>query len=227
VNQEDLYRFLANTKELLNELQAGHATSRTLTEELIADHASMVTLQAELKALINDVRSKLLGNYVEGVAALAIGSTNTAVSTAAFDYMIGGKRYSKAAVANGTAPGNDVIPQSLFGAVALDIGADGTLDAIEAPANATGYASAVLAVAALPAAAAGHARVGWLTATKSDGAFTFGTTALDAANTTVAYTDASTLANSIGAAVAASPPAALSATSPAVLTNATALKLTP
>lgn len=174
VNQGDLVRYLENVRDMAN----------------------------ACKSLVNDVRSKLQGNYIIGVPALAIGSTTTAVATALFHYMIGGKHYIKAAVAAGTAPGNDVIPTGTYGAVALDIGADGTLDAVEATANATGYASAALAVAGLPAAAAGHARVGWVTATKSDGNFTFGTTDLNAANTTVAYTDATTLANSIASAVA-------------------------
>jgi hypothetical protein len=120
---------------------------------------------------------------------LAIGGTNTRVATGAFDYSINGTEYSKGAVAAGTVPGNDVVPLGLYGAVALDIGIDGTIDAIEAPANATGYASAALAAAALPAPEDAHIRIGYVTATKSDGAFTFGTTALNAANTTVAYTD--------------------------------------
>lgn len=190
IGQDDLYLLLDNIKDIVNELQADHATFKTAVDGIIA---------------------KLQGNYVIGVPALAIGSTPTAVSTALFHYFIGGKHYIKAAVAAGTAPGNDVIPQSTYGAVAFDIGADGTIDAVEATANATGYASAVLAVAGLPAAATAHARIGWVTATKSDGAFTFGTTQLDAANTTVAYTDAPTLANSITDAA------------PATLANSTAI----
>jgi hypothetical protein len=190
--QGDAVRFMENVKDVVNELQADHATFKTAVDGIIA---------------------KLQGNYIIGVPALAIGSTPTAVATALFHFMIGGKHYIKAAVAAGTAPGNDVIPQALYGAVAFDIGADGTLDAIEATANATGYASAALAVAGLPASAAGHARVGWVTATKSDGAFTFGTTQLDAANTTVAYTAAPTLAEAITDAA------------PATLSNSTALTL--
>ena len=120
---------------------------------------------------------------------LAIGSTPANVATGAFDYSIAGVTYSKGAVAAGTAPGNDVVPLGLYGAVALDIASAGTITAVEAPANATGYASASLAAAALPTVAAGFVRIGYVTASKSDGAFTFGTTALNAANTTVAYTD--------------------------------------
>lgn len=120
---------------------------------------------------------------------LAIGSTTTNVATGAFDYSINGTTYSKGAVVVGTAPGNDAVPLGLYGAVALDIGTDGTIDAVEATGNATGYASAALAVAGLPAVAVAHVRIGYVTATKSDGTFTFGTTALNAANTTVAYSD--------------------------------------
>lgn len=179
--QGDLVKFLGNVRDVVNDLQT----------------------------VVIDIVATMQGNYVEGPTTLAIGGTTTAVSSVAFDYIIAGKRYSKAAVAAGTAPGNDVIPQSTYGAVAFDIGTDGTIDAIEASANATGYASAALAVAGLPAVASGHVRMGYVTATKSDGAFTFGTTALNAANSTVAYTDATTLANSITA-----------------LTQTTALKLT-
>lgn len=121
-------------------------------------------------------------------AGLAIGSTITAVSTTAFAYVINGTVYTKTAVATGTAPGNDIIPQSKFGAVALDVGIDGTIDSIEAYQNAAGYTSAALAATGLPPVADEHIRLGYVTATKSDGAFTFGTTALNVANSTVAYT---------------------------------------
>ena len=118
---------------------------------------------------------------------LAIGTDTSAVSTIAFNYIIDGAQYYKAAVAAGTEPGNDVVPINTYGAVALDIGANGTIDIIEAAANATGYASAALAIAGVAAAASDHVRLGYVTAIKTDGAFTFGTTALSAANSTVTY----------------------------------------
>lgn len=120
--------------------------------------------------------------------ALAIGSTNTAVASGAFTFDIAGTGYAKAAVTAGTAPGNDVIPKGKYGAVAFDIGADGTIDVVEATNNATGYATAALAVAGLAAAAPAHTRMGYVTAKNADDAFTFGTTALNAANTTVTFT---------------------------------------
>lgn len=122
-------------------------------------------------------------------AALAIGSTPTAVASGAFTFDIAGTGYSKSAVAAGTAPGNDTIPQNKYGAVAFEIGADGTIDAIEATDNATGYDTALLAVAGLPVVAASHTRMGYVTAMSTEaGGFVFGTTSLAAANTTVAYT---------------------------------------
>lgn len=156
---------------------------------------------AETLTLLNDIRAKLKGSYVVTKTGLAIGSTKSNVASAAFTYQISGVQYSKTAVAAGTVPGNDVVPQNKFGAVALDIDAAGTITAVEAPANATGYASAALAAAALPVAASTKARMGYVTAKKSDGAFTFGTTLFDAANTTVAYTDGTTAFEAIGAAV--------------------------
>ena len=83
-------------------------------------------------ALANDIRAKLKGSYPVTKTGLGVGSTATAVATSALDFTIAGVRYSKAAVAAGTAPGNDVVPQATFGAVALDIGVNGTIDAIEA-----------------------------------------------------------------------------------------------
>lgn len=164
----------------------------------------LATEKAQLDAttvLVNDIRAKLKGDYAVTKSSLAIGTTKSAVASGAFNYIIGGVQYFKSPVTAGTAPGDDVVPQSTFGAVAFDIGTNGTIDAIEAPANATGYASAALAAAALPDPAADHARMGYVTATKSDGDFTFGTTLLDAENTTVAYTDGETHFEAIGAAV--------------------------
>jgi hypothetical protein len=162
--------------------------------------AETVTIE-DNTTLANSIRSALKGDYNISLPGLLIGSTATAVANVAFDYQIGGIRYTKAAVAAGVAPGNDVIPQALYGAVALDIDAAGTVTIAEAAANAVGYASAVLAIAGIPAVVATKARMGTVTTTLSSGAFTFGTTDLDAVGTTTAYTDGQTANESIGAAV--------------------------
>lgn len=164
------------------------------------------TVTDDLKTLINDIRSKLQGNYLLTDPSLGVGSAATNVASGAFYYSIGGNMYLKAAVAAGTAPGNDVVPEDTYGAVALDIGADGTIDVVEASGNATGYASAALAIAGLAACASDHVRIGTVTVMKSDGAFTFGTTELSATNVTAVYNDATTMFNAIGAAVSSSTP---------------------
>lgn len=140
------------------------------------------------KAMLYDKDSSAMGDFIVSSAGLAIGSDAEKVSSTAFEYCINGTMYSKAAVTAGTAPGNDVVPQSKYGACAFDIGTDGTIDAVEAADNATGYATAAAAVADIPAVGADHVRMGYVTVIKSDGAFTFGTTQLSAANVTEVYT---------------------------------------
>jgi hypothetical protein len=133
--------------------------------------------------------SLFVENGLVDAPALAIGSTNTAVANGAFTYYIGPTLCTKAAVAAGTAPGNDVIPQNKYGAVAFDIASTGTITAVEASANSTGYDSAALALAGLAAVSQTKVRMGTVTAMRTAGAFTFGTTALDDADSTVVYTD--------------------------------------
>lgn len=155
-----------------------------------------------LQTLTNDIRSTLQGDYIVTLPGLAIGSTKPNVVNVAFDFGINGIVYKKAAITAGTALSGDNIPQATYGAWRLEIGINGTVDIIEAAANATGYASAVLAAAGLPALSADHASMGYVTASKSDAVFDPGTTDLDAANTTIAYTDGGTLFAAIGDAVA-------------------------
>jgi hypothetical protein len=142
---------------------------------------------------------QMSGTGLKNEADLGIGTTaNTSVkNTVAVEFDIAGTGYSKAVAE--TAPGNDTIPQNKYGAVAFDIGANGTIDAIEATANATGYNSAALAIEGIPAVEAAHTRLGTVTAMSTEaGGFVFGTTALNAANTTVAYTDAAIYTPSFG-----------------------------
>ena len=123
---------------------------------------------------------------------LAKGSDVSAVQYAAFSYVINGAAYSIIANTVGIDPGDDIILEDTYGAAAYDIVAAGTISVVEAAANATGYASAALAIAGVPAVATNKARMGYVTAMKSDGAFTFGTTALEVANSTCAYVSTAT-----------------------------------
>lgn len=127
----------------------------------------------------------------DGLANLRIATTTANIRYDSFRYYIAGVEYTLAAsAAGGIAPGNDVVPIATFGCIALEVGTDGVVDVIEAANNATGYASAALARAGLPAKQANHVRFANLVVTKSDGAFTFGTTSLNAANVTATYRSA-------------------------------------
>ncbi len=138
---------------------------------VVAESTASTTQGAAVKTLLNAIRSQLVGDTLDGEVTLAIGSSKANVANAAFDFHINGKEYKKAAVTAGTALAGDNIPQSLYGAFALDIGADKTVDLIPAAANATGYASAILALAGIPAAAANHVRMGTVSVIKVDAAF--------------------------------------------------------
>jgi hypothetical protein len=126
---------------------------------------------------------------LKSAPTLAIGSTKSKVSNIEFDYRIAGADYTCDANAVGTTPGNDVVPEDHYGAVAFDVGTDEVVDVVEAAANETGYDTGALAVAGLPAVALSHMRAGYITVIKTDGDFTFGDTLLDASNTTVVYKD--------------------------------------
>lgn len=218
----NLYEEIEELNALTDELLADHATQKlatdaveTLIEEIHDDHATVIALEAALKTLINDVRSQLVGDGVLGATGLALGTTIPNVANGAFDFMVDGAvSYTKAANAAGTALSGDAVPQDKYGAWALDIGSNGTVDITPADANAAGYTPESSAIAGLPAVAADHARMGWCTAISDSGAFTPGTTALSAANVTDAYYDATTVFAGIGAAVSESAPATLTAPKP-------------
>jgi|GEM_PF-5880967 hypothetical protein len=134
--------------------------------------------------------------YTEQVSSTGM-STATALSAAtatddvkntAATIDIAGQVYAVAA-ADGTAPGDDVIVAAKWGAVAFDVGVNGTIDAVEETGQAADqHADEAAAIAALAAQnpEAGHVRIGYVTASKSDGTFTFGTDALVTAGTTTA-----------------------------------------
>lgn len=87
-----------------------------------------------------------------------------------------------------TAPA-DKIPQNTYGAWALEVGVDGTIDEIGATDNATGYASAALAVAGLPAVQTDHARLGYATVIHTGADFVGGTTEWTTTGVTAVYVD--------------------------------------
>ncbi|MFH2074245.1 MAG: hypothetical protein ABIJ57_02685 [Pseudomonadota bacterium] len=241
-------------KLIVDELVADHATFRTavgdaeslgeeaatdlatiktaldyyklVVDEVVADHATIIALEADLKTLLNDIRTELLSDYLVTMPVLAIGSTKPDVSTIAFNYVVNGPMYYKAAVAAGTSlTPTTLVPQDMYSAWALDIGTNGTIDVLACAAQGTGYTPESAAIAALPAVAADHVRMGYLTVISDTGAYTPDTAELDDAALTVSYVDTATFLSGIGSAVSTSPPATLTNTTtsaaPAAMTFTT------
>jgi len=109
-------------------------------------------------------------------------SDPTKVSASASYYIISSTLYWKDSEVITLA--GDSVPQNKYGAFAFDLGTDGVYDVVPATGNITGYDTADLAYAALPAVASSHWRSGYATAMNSSGAFIPGTTSLSAANVT-------------------------------------------
>lgn len=119
---------------------------------------------------------------------LVIGSSDTKkVKHSDFDYEIQSKSYSKSS--SEVALTGSAIPTGLYGAWSLKIDEDGTITVAAANDNATGYATPRIALDALASSDSESAYMGYVTVTKSDGAFTPATTDLNAANVTATFTD--------------------------------------
>lgn len=163
-------RFLNREAPIFGKILFGRILKQiiNLVNEVRGDSTTNNTLTTDTKRLVNEIRASLLGDYLDSGAGLAIGTTKPNVSNIEFDYHLAGVEYNKPINAAGTALSGDDVPQSLYGGWALDIGANKTIDITPAAANATGYASAVLAIAGIPAVAADHIRLGTVTAIKVD-----------------------------------------------------------
>lgn len=212
-NQKELENLLEGILADLSALKTAADASKIATDELIDDHATFKTVVTDAKTLANDLRAKVLGDFVDGATGLAIGSDDAAkVLHGAFEYHINGQEYSVAA--GEVVLSGEAIPDAKAGAFALEINAAGTISIVEATGNATGYATAEAALAGLPAQSADKARLGTVTVVNNGAIFTPGTTELSAVTVTDAYADATPLLTTIGSAVSTSAPATLTASKP-------------
>lgn len=119
---------------------------------------------------------------------LIIGSSDAAkVKHSAFDYLINDFAYSKASSEVDLT--GSAIPEDEYGAWSLKIDEDGDITVAAAEDNATGYDTPRLALEGLGSSDSESAYMGYVTVTKSDGAFTPATTALSASNVTATFTD--------------------------------------
>ena len=140
VSQEDLVNFLENVKDIVNELQA--------------DHATLIAFET--------------GDAIINATALSTGSTAENVATTAFQYKIDGVTYTKAAVTAGTAfTDADTINTGaaagiFWGAWILQINAAGTISTHAVGADQV-YTTEAAAIAALPVADAGNVAIGYVT----------------------------------------------------------------
>jgi len=158
-------------------VQGGATGARQFLTGFIAAYSAAV-------ASIKTVTIKTGGTGPTGpiqTAGLGIGSTDTQVASAAFQYAIGNAHYKKAIVAAGTALAAGTIPINKWGLYLFSINAGGTIACTAAAANfTTGYASEALAIAALPATPANSVSMGYVTVqTKVGTTFVGGTDSLN------------------------------------------------
>lgn len=212
---------------LATELRTDHATFKTAVDELITDHdADNAGVVADLKTLANDMRTYLTGDRLwSGNPALAI-DTNFDVQTAnAVVVSIDGVLASVAAATCDTGAAATLAADT-WGVFLVTSDSSGTLTCTWDTNSGSGYASEALAIAALPAAPASEAPIGYVTVQTASGqTFTAGTDALttgtggNPANATNYYNLADPL-STVSAAVSSSPAASLSAATPATLSAA-------
>jgi len=130
----------------------------------------------------------IMGNeYFTTAPTLAIGTTASKVLCAAFKYKLLDWTYSKASTE--TALSGEDVPQDTYGAWLLSLDDEGAITVTEAADNVTGYATAALAVNGIVLPGSSQAIMGFVTAISSSGAFSPGTTLLNALTVTDTYTD--------------------------------------
>jgi hypothetical protein len=162
----------------------GSVKDMIYSEQVQSFADTMETFQSIASASLNSI----LGDCLLNTAGLAIGSTKTKVAHGAVNYVINGMTYTLPANAVGVTLDAVTVPQNTYGAWAFDVGADGVVDVWPGVDNATGYASANVAIYACPNPAPDHIRLGVLTCASSAAAgFIAGTTELDAAAVTEVY----------------------------------------
>jgi hypothetical protein len=175
-------------------IKAGHfqadGNSYNLKLDFVPDYIKLYNLNAGAGEVIIYEYFGDMGDRMLSSPTLAIGSTKSKVGYAAFRYKIAGVEYEKAADAVGESTGNDVIVQAKYGAVALDIDADGVIYVIEGTDQAAQqFTTAAAAMASVAAPVAGRARMGYVTVVDSNSTFTFGTDLFDGSGVTAAFYD--------------------------------------
>lgn len=167
MDQASMYAWMANVTDLVNEIKADHDTNQT--------HLTNV------KTLVNNIRTYLAGDRLwSGNPGLAIDTNFDVKAATACVVSIDGVLANVAANASADTGTAATFPAAQWGVMLVTAVAAGTLTGTWAtgPANA-GYASEALAIAALPAAPASSAIVGYVTVkAHASNAYIAGTSAL-------------------------------------------------
>jgi hypothetical protein len=182
------YKFVVQVTEPSANYFRITSTGNIIVDGVQADYASFATpKQGDYFKVFTEKIIPTADNFITAPKLTMSTSAHVKAHSTAFSYYLSGVKYSVAA--GDLLLGTDTIPKGKFGAVAIDIDSTGVSTPISAPDNATGYNTAALAIAGLPAAGAGFLRLGYVTASgknETGGAdFTFSDTALDAAHTLV------------------------------------------
>lgn len=156
------------------------ADTRPTTTLNSDERQAVVSLNALLPALTGLLAEAGGADVAVTTGALAIGSSDTNISTTAQVIAINGVRTALAAQANQALGALGTIPADTWGLIAVERVAAGTTTFVSAADNyTTGYATEALAIAALPAQTADRVRIGYLTILTEVGSpFVVGTDAL-------------------------------------------------
>lgn len=150
--------------------------------------SNVVTKVNALDASTDDLVGSLDGDNV--LSDPGCSSSTTDMTHDEIIVTIGGVMVFAAADASVTLGDSDTTDNGEVAGYALDIGLNGTVDAIAAADNAGGnYTTAAEALAALPAVASDHVRLCTLTVVADTGTFVAQTDAIDDSNTTATFTD--------------------------------------
>jgi len=148
----------------------------------------------ELQCLAGQVKAALQGDYVEGNTQLSAGTIKTNVLHCTVLNRINGELYSVTGACSSMT--GCVVPQNKYSAWRVERSATATC-VIPAANSCTGYATAALALAALPALTADNTSFGTIVAIATCGCFVPNTTKLDCAKICITFADGTTTANAI------------------------------
>lgn len=122
-----------------------------------------------LLAEIDEMRTRQTGTGMISAAGLVIGSTDDRIGSVAFGFHINGVAEAKAAVAAGTVIPAETVTADKWALYRNSIAAGGVITVTPAAGNVAGYATEVLAIAAIPATPANEADMGHFTVLTASG----------------------------------------------------------